>query len=754
MGMFKEAADIRTADTLDLEKPIAHVHEVVAQPSKIQKRLIKSLAKRAGKIRDGSVDPKDDNMLCVTNDGRKIGLDQRLMQPGCPDNPNSKVNMCVQNVFDIYTKTTPNRSTQLIFCDMSTPKSDTRQDRFEIYRPNEAKDSGYDLVRKKVGLGSGDEDSPKRISSFADIKSYVDKHSPEAEDKLQEGDIAVFRIPSEDGTIIESRAAVFTDGKFTEDNSIELMDGLGMSPVEDMPPKPFNVYDDIRSKLVELGVPEKEIAFIHDYDTAEKKQALFNQMNSGDIRVLLGSTAKCGAGMNAQAKMIALHHLDAPLRPSDMEQRNGRIERQGNENPEVQIYRYVTDKTFDAYLYQMLENKQRFISQVMTSKTPERTCADIDEQALDYAEVKALCAGNPLIKEEMQLQTQIKELKSEKSRYSEKIYELQDNIRVKIPASIQAAELHIKHNKVDFENANSQAKVLNEDGKEVYPIKIGEKVYNDRAEGGEALRAAIGSNIGRLAEGKTVQIGEYRGMKLSLLFDTMTRVTKACLEGEKHHYCDLNPETTAGNLIRLDNCVNNIDKDIKQSQEKVDTMKAELEQMKIDVEAPFPKADELLKAETRLEEVHEELTKFELTDDSMNKEIYERFTESFPDIMFGKREAMVLEAGEGLDTLSVELHGDILSMAHSHKQNGDLMYDPLICFKVDYDNEKVIPISYENSGRGIYETYDADAEPTPESVQKMGSVLNFTDTWLDNIEKQGYELFIFDKGRVTDNISL
>ena len=320
MGMFKEAADIRTADTLDLEKPIAHVHEVVAQPSKIQKRLIKSLAKRAGKIRDGSVDPKDDNMLCVTNDGRKIGLDQRLMQPGCPDNPNSKVNMCVQNVFDIYTKTTPNRSTQLIFCDMSTPKSDTRQDRFEIYRPNEAKDSGYDLVRKKVGLGSGDEDSPKRISSFADIKSYVDKNSPEAEDKLQEGDIAVFRIPSEDGTSIESRAAVFTDGKFTGDNSIEFMDSLGMSPVEDMPPKPFNVYDDIRSKLVELGVPEKEIAFIHDYDTAEKKQALFNHMNSGDIRVLLGSTAKCGAGMNAQAKMIALHHLDAPLRPSDVEQ--------------------------------------------------------------------------------------------------------------------------------------------------------------------------------------------------------------------------------------------------------------------------------------------------------------------------------------------------------------------------------------------------------------------------------------------------
>ena len=228
MGMFKEAADIRTADTLDLEKPISHVHEVVAQPSKIQRRLIKSLAKRASKIRDGKVDPKEDNMLCVTNDGRKIGLDQRLMQPGCPDNPNSKVNMCVQNVFDIYTKTTPNRSTQVIFCDMSTPKADSRQDRFEIYRPDKSKVSGFDLIRKKVGLGSGDEDSPKRISSFPDIKAYVDKHSPEAEDKLQEGDIAVFRIPSEDGTSIESRAAVFKNGQFIEDNSYDLLESLGI----------------------------------------------------------------------------------------------------------------------------------------------------------------------------------------------------------------------------------------------------------------------------------------------------------------------------------------------------------------------------------------------------------------------------------------------------------------------------------------------------------------------------------------------
>ena len=313
MGMFKEAADIRTADTLDLEKPDAHVHEVVAQPSKIQKRLIKALSKRASKIRDGAVDPKDDNMLCITNDGRKIGLDQRLMQSGCEDNPDSKVNMCVRNVFDIYTKNTDKKSTQMIFCDMSTPKQANRQDRFEIYRPDSK--VGFECIRRKVGLGKPGNKS--YLGTFDDLKKYVEKNTADIEDKLQDGDIAVFRVPSEDGKSIESRAALYMGGKFSEANSEELLEQLFMSPIEDMPPKTFNVYDDIRDKLIAKGVPEKEIAFIHDYDTAEKKQALFNQMNSGEVRVLLGSTAKCGAGMNSQQKMIALHHLDAPLRPSD-----------------------------------------------------------------------------------------------------------------------------------------------------------------------------------------------------------------------------------------------------------------------------------------------------------------------------------------------------------------------------------------------------------------------------------------------------
>lgn len=393
--MFKECADIRTADTLDLEKPESHYHEVVAEPSKVQKCLIKSLSKRATAIRDGKVDPREDNMLVITNDGRKIGLDQRLIDSTFPDEEGSKVNLCVNNVYDIYQKNSDKRSTQCIFCDMSTPKADSRQDRFEVYRSNASKELGYELVRKKIGLGNGDEDNPRNINTFADVKGYIDRHSPEQSDKLSEGDIVVIRRPDIGEGKVYSQAAIFESGKLNDLNSVELLERLAMSDIEDMPPKEFNVYDDIKNKLMEKGVPEEQIAFIHDYDTAEKKQKLFDMMNNGDVRILIGSTAKCGAGMNAQRKMIALHHLDCPLRPSDMQQRDGRIERQGNENPEVDIFRYVTNKSFDSYLFQILENKQKFISQVMTSKTPERTCADMDETALDYAEVKALCAGNP-----------------------------------------------------------------------------------------------------------------------------------------------------------------------------------------------------------------------------------------------------------------------------------------------------------------------------------------------------------------------
>lgn len=311
MAIFKQAADIRTADTLDLEKPQSVVKEIVAKPSRIQKRGIKALGERASEIRLGGVDPRVDNMLCVTNDGRKIGLDQRLLNPALPDDPNSKVNMCVQNVFDIYTQTADKRSTQCIFCDLSTPKTESRQDRFAVYRPNEEKDIGYEIIRKKNGI--------KRETYFPTIKDYINQNADEDEDKLQDGDIAVIRRPNEDKTKIISEAAIFENGKFNASRSDELLEKLEMSPIEDMPPKEFNIYDDIKNKLVERGVPEKEVAFIHDYDTPEQKQGLFNKMNAGEVRILLGSTSKCGAGMNAQKKMIALHHLDAPMRPSDVD---------------------------------------------------------------------------------------------------------------------------------------------------------------------------------------------------------------------------------------------------------------------------------------------------------------------------------------------------------------------------------------------------------------------------------------------------
>ena len=723
MGMFKECADIRTADTLDLEKPESHYHEVVAEPSKVQKRLIKSLSKRATAIRDGKVDPREDNMLVITNDGRKIGLDQRLIDSTFPDEEGSKVNLCVNNVYDIYQKNSDKKSTQCIFCDMSTPKADSRQDRFEVYRPNVSKELGYELVRRKIGLGNGDEDNPRNINTFADVKGYIDRHSPEQSDKLSEGDIVVIRRPDIGEGKVYSQAAIFESGKLNDLNSVELLERLAMSDIEDMPPKEFNVYDDIKNKLMEKGVPEKQIAFIHDYDTAEKKQKLFDMMNNGDVRILIGSTAKCGAGMNAQRKMIALHHLDCPLRPSDMQQRDGRIERQGNENPEVDIFRYVTNKSFDSYLFQILENKQKFISQVMTSKTPERTCADMDETALDYAEVKALCAGNPLIKREMELQTLIKDLKMEKARYSEHIYELQDNIRVKIPEKLHLNELVIEHLQKDVQTAGRTPKCVDDEGKEYYPITIMGTVYNDRKDAGTKLKSLISANAGRMAEGKTMDIGEYRGFKLSIFYDTLTKHVKACLDGEKHHYCDMNPETDTGNLVRLDNCINNIQKSIDDLMEKNETMRSELEQMKADVDKPFSKADELLKAESEIEEVHLQLTQFEMTDDTMQKEVFDRLADMFPQVMGGDVEYIKL-VSDSYEDVHVEMNENILTICQTYVQNGDLMYDPRIDLRVDYDNNKVIPLSYENSSVGAYQEFCPD-NLTPEMAKNMNDVLEF-----------------------------
>ena len=396
--------------------------------------------------------------------------------------------------------------------------------------------------------------------------------------------------------------------------------------------------------------------------------------------------------------------------PSDMEQRDGRIERQGNENPEVQIYRYVTDRTFDAYLYQMLENKQRFISQVMTSKTPERVCSDIDETALDYAEVKALCAGNPLIKEEMELRNKIKDLKMEKKRFMENMYELQENIRVKLPNEIKMLGLHNKHNQADLDLANSAEFIINDENKKVYPITINGTTYTDRKEGGNSIKAAISENFAKLHEGKTMEIGEYRGMKLSLFYNNFSEKMQAVLDGNKPHYCELNPSTDIGNIVRLDNCINNIAENIKQNDEKITSKKADLEQMMIDVEKPFPKADELLSAETRLEEVHIELAEFEKNDDSLEKDLYERLCDQFPEVMAGQTKGIQVELP---DTVVTAKMADELLILENNEQK--------IHVFVDYENEKANITQFGDN-------------PISSEKEQKNTIYTAMDKWLDKIE--------------------
>ena len=436
--------------------------------------------------------------------------------------------------------------------------------------------------------------------------------------------------------------------------------------------------------------------------------------------------------------------------PTDMEQRDGRIWRQGNENKQVQIYRYVTDKSFDSYLYQMLENKQRFISQVMTSKTPERTCSDIDEQALDYAEVKALCAGNPLIRKEMDLQGKIKDLKMEKSRYSERIYELQDNIRVKYPMQIKMLEGNVEKSKADLSTANDHAGEL----------RLGGRAFdmNDpdsRKAGAEALKVAITDpkNCSE-AMSKEVHIGEYRGMQLSMMFDDLTKIWKGCLEGQKHHYFDFNPNTDVGNITRMENCIANIAKEVTSSQEKLETLSAELIQMKADVEKPFAKTEELRSMEAELDDVHMQLTKFTLTDDTAQKEMFERLVEMFTPILTGDIGYQKFTAeGDSMEPFIVEMEGDVLTLAHTYVQNGDLMWDPRIDFKIDYEDRKATPISYEMSCLGVYEEYDIE-NPTPQLMEKINEMLDYTDGWLDNVEAKDYEPIEKTEKHASQNIAI
>ncbi|MBS7059389.1 MAG: DEAD/DEAH box helicase family protein [Faecalibacterium prausnitzii] len=486
MSMFKEVADIKTSDQLHLPVPVAKFETVVAKPSEIQKEMVQELSKRAAEIHSGAVDASVDNMLCVTNDGRKIGLDVRLMNPMLPDDPNSKLNVCVRNVLKIWDEGKDQKLTQLLFCDLSTPKNDGN----------------------------------------------------------------------------------------------------------------FNVYDDIRKKLISAGVPENEIEFIHNADTEAKKAALFSKVRSGDVRVLLGSTAKMGAGTNVQSRLVAVHHLDVGWKPSDMTQRNGRIIRQGNMNKEVKVFNYVTEGTFDSYLFQTLENKQRFISQIMTSKSPVRSCEDVDEQALSYAEIKALCAGNPLIKEKMDLDVQVAKLKVLKADHQSQKFRLQDKLLTKFPADIQETNAYIAGLKADAQLAADHPQ-----GKEEFcGMTIRGVTYDEKKTAGERLVLACSE----LPNAEEKVIGSYRGFELSLRFDTFRSEYQALLKGQRKYTVPLGTDPL-GNIIRLDNSLNSFPERITAAENELATLHQQQAAAQIEVEKPFPQEEELAEKSARLAELNAQL---------------------------------------------------------------------------------------------------------------------------------------------------
>jgi N12 class adenine-specific DNA methylase/adenine-specific DNA methylase len=486
MSMFKEVADIKTSDQLHLPVPDAKFETVVVKPSETQKAMVQELSRRAAEIHSGNVDASVDNMLCVTSDGRKIGLDVRLMNPMLPDDPNSKLNVCVQNVLKIWEEGKDQKLTQLLFCDLSTPKNDGN----------------------------------------------------------------------------------------------------------------FNAYEDIRKKLIAAGVPENEIEFIHNADTEAKKAALFSKVRSGDVRVLLGSTAKMGAGTNVQSRLVAVHHLDVGWKPSDMTQRNGRIIRQGNMNKEVKVFNYVTEGTFDAYLWQTLENKQRFISQIMTSKSPVRSCEDVDEQALSYAEIKALCAGNPLIKEKMDLDVQVAKLKVLKADHQSQKFRLQDKLLTKFPADIQEATAHIAGLKADAQLAAAHPQV--QEG--FCGMTIKGVTYDEKKTAGERLVLACSE----LPNAEEKVIGSYRGFELSLRFDTFRSEYQAILKGQRRYPVALGTDPL-GNIIRLDNSLNNFPERINSAENELATLHQQLAAAQIEVEKPFPQEEELAEKSARLAELNAQL---------------------------------------------------------------------------------------------------------------------------------------------------
>lgn len=580
MSMFKEVADIQTADMLNLPTPEAHYEVIKTLPSEEQKEILKSLSERADDVRNRVVEPDEDNMLKITNDGKKLALDQRLINPLLPDNPNSKVNVCVKNVFSIWDKTKDNRSTQLLFSDMSTPKGDGE----------------------------------------------------------------------------------------------------------------FNIYDDIREKLVAMGIPKEEIAFIHEANSDKQKDELFAKVRKGDVRILLGSTQKMGAGTNVQNKLIALHDLDVPWRPADLEQRAGRIVRQGNENEKVNIYRYVTENTFDAYLWQTIENKQKFISQIMTSKTPVRVAEDVDESSLNYAEIKALATGDPKIKEKMDLDNEVTKLKMLEANYKSNRYRLEDKVAKNYPEEIARTEKLIEAVKKDISDVEPKA-----EGEEKFTsiTILGEKIIDKKLAGERLLEA-----ISKVKINESKVIGKYRNMDLEVSYNFFTNSHNFSLNGAAKHLGELGTSAD-GNITRLDNALEKMPEKLNRLEEKLIGIKEQLENAKEELEKPFEKADELKSKVLRLAELNKLLDMADVEEKRNDNPLVEDVKRAIID--FCNREYEENHSYNEFDTLYPDLKHIGIAYTNTPDERHSIQYelnleDKIWTQYIDDISIKTESFDYENKG--------------------------------------------------------
>ena len=510
MNLFKEVADIKTADQLNLPTPEVEYHNIVAQPTEHQKEMVKVLSERASKVHGGSVDPREDNMLKITSDGRKLGLDQRIINQLLPDEPGTKVNQCVDNIMQIWRDGQADKLTQLVFCDISTPQAA----------------------------------SPARK-----VAKALDNPTLHALEQV---------VPL------------------------------------DEPEPAFTVYDDIRQKLIAQGMPAEQIAFIHEANTEVRKKELFAKVRTGQVRVLLGSTSKMGAGTNVQDRLVALHDLDCPWRPGDLAQRKGRIERQGNQNPLVHVYRYVTEGTFDAYLWQTVENKQKFISQIMTSKSPVRSCDDVDETALSFAEIKALCAGDPRIKERMDLDVEVSRLKLMKADHQSKQYRLEDQLLKYFPQEIENNKGYIQGFEADLETLAAHPHP--EDG--FAGIEVRGDVLTDKENAGAALLDACKE----VKDSEPVQIGSYRGFAMSVEFSAWKQEYTLLLKGQMTHRAALGTDPR-GNLTRIDNALAQMPQRLEAVKNQLANLYQQQAAAKEELSKPFLYEDDLQVKTARLVEL-------------------------------------------------------------------------------------------------------------------------------------------------------